>query len=245
MIQLIQGDCLKAMSELAPQSIDLVLTDLPYGSTRCKWDSIIPLEPLWEQYRRIIKPGGALCFTATMPFAAALVSSNYDWFKWEHVWNKKKPSNFLLSKIMPLMSHETIQVFGNGKITYNPQMTKGKKRNKTGQNKEQFKEDGGWGKVKFVGRENVNDDYYPKSIIEISNAAQRGKIHRAQKPVELMSYFIKTYSNPGAVVLDNAMGSGSTGIACLETGRDFIGIEIDPEIFAKAKERIEAWEPAA
>jgi site-specific DNA-methyltransferase (adenine-specific) len=232
-----QGDCLELMTQIPDESIDLIATDLPFKQIKASWDKLIAFGPLWEQYERIIKPNRAICLNATQPFSSLLIASNPKLFRYEWIWNKVKPSNFLLSKIMPMMVHESVLVFGKGKVLYNPQMTTGRLRNKGAVNKTQFK-GGGWGKVKFQERQLVNDQYYPKSIINISNANQRGKIIAAQKPVKLMEYIIKTYSNSGDLVLDSAMGSGSTGIACMDTQRKFLGMELDKDMFEKAFKRI-------
>ena len=235
-VRLILGDCLEIMPTLPDKSVDMILCDLPYGTTACKWDTVIPFEPLWKEYKRLIKDRGAIVLTASQPFTSALVMSNPTWFKYEWIWNKKKPSNFLLMKSMPAMIHEAAVVFGHGRLKYSSIMTTGVMRNKTPA--VDFKDGNGWGTVKWTQRETVNDQYYPKSIIEISNAMQRGKTHPAQKPVALFEYLIRTYTNAGETVLDNCAGSGTTGVACLNTGRDFILIEKDPGYFAIIEKRI-------
>ncbi len=213
----------------------MILCDLPYGTTQCKWDTVIPFEPLWEQYNRVIKDSGAIVLTASQPFTTLLASSNFNNFRYCLVWNKKRSANPLLAKKQPMKIHEDILVFYRKQPTYNPQMTKGKYRNKKsyykGSETDAFQYEN-----KDVDR--FNDSYYPKSIIEISNASQKGKQHPTQKPVALFEYLIKTYTNEGETVLDNCMGSGTTGVACVNTNRNFIGIELDPTYFDIAQKRI-------
>ena len=235
-IELIQGDCLELMKEIPDKSIDMILCDLPYGTTACKWDTIIPFEPLWKQYKRLIKDNGAIVLTASQPFTSALVMSNPRWFKYCLVWNKRKSSSALHAKIQPLRIHEDIVIFGKNKTTYNPQMVKGKPR----VDKESEISNGEAFGNNVVKRKYENKEglYYPKSILDISNADQTNKTHPTQKPVALFEYLIKTYTNEGDLVLDNCMGSGTTGVACINTNRNFIGIELDPEYFKIAEKRI-------
>jgi len=226
-------DCLEGMKYIDDKSIDMILCDLPYGTTKCKWDTVIPFEPLWEQYERVIKDSGAIILTASQPFTSALVMSNPKLFKYDLVWDKKNPTGHLNAKIMPLRRHESVLVFGKGKVVYNPQMRQGKKRWKGG-----FSETnrGCYGEHKAT--RSYNDTYYPTSVIEINNANQKAKEHPTQKPVELFEYLIKTYTNEGETVLDNCMGSGTTAIACINTNRNYIGFEIDPDYYEAALERI-------
>lgn len=235
------GDCIDIMKSIDNESIDMILCDLPYGKTKSNFDIIIPIKDLWTEYKRIIKKNSAVVLTAIQPFSSMLVSTNYEMFKYEWIWNKKKPSNFLLSKVMPMMITETVLVFGYGKLKYNPQMTKGKLRDKSSNNSEKFKKIGhnGWGKVNFQQNDNINDDYYPKNIIEISNANQRNKLHPTQKPIELFEYLIKTYTNEGDIVLDNCIGSGTTAITCNNLKRNFIGIEKDETYYNICLKRID------
>ena len=215
------------MPGLPAQSVDLILCDLPYGTTACKWDSVIPFEPLWAQYRRIIKPRGAIVLTASQPFTTCLIASNLAEFKYCWVWNKRISGNPLLAKHQPLKIHEDVCVFGDGKTAYFPQMRKGEMR----------KKGGGFSKLLSMEMSaSENDDYFPTSILDFSNA-KRG-IHPTQKPVALMEYLIRTYTNEGQTVLDNCMGSGTTGVACANTGRHFVGIERDSEYFQLASQRI-------
>ena len=232
--EIIHGDCLEVMRQFPDKSIDMILCDLPYGMTGCKWDTIIPFEPLWEQYERVIKDNRAIVLFGMQPFTSALVMSNPELFKYDLVWDKKNPTGHLNAKIMPLRRHESVLVFGKGKVVYNPQMRQGKKRWKGG-----FSETnrGCYGKHKAT--RSYNDTYYPTSVIEINNANQKAKEHPTQKPVALFEYLIKTYTNEGEIVLDNCIGSGTTAIACINTGRNFIGIEIEEKYVKIARERIE------
>jgi site-specific DNA-methyltransferase (adenine-specific) len=223
---LIEGDCLEVMAELPSQSVDLVLCDLPYGTTQNKWDAVIPFAPLWATYNRVCR--GPVVLTASQPFTSALVMSNIDQFKYAWVWEKSAATGHLNARRMPMKKHEDILVFGLG--PYNPQglqpLGKVVRRGSNGSN---F---GASGTENF--QENTN---YPRSIIGFPSDAKA--IHPTQKPVALMEYLIRTYTNEGDLVLDNCMGSGTTGVACANTGRRFIGIEKDPRYFDIACERIE------
>jgi len=234
MIELMQGDCLERMKEIEGGSVDMVLTDPPYGTTACKWDSVIPLEPMWEQLKRVIKPNGAIVMTASQPFTTTLISSNMKMFKYCWVWNKKQGGNPLNAKRQPLRITEDVVVF-NAK-TYNPQMRTGKLRKKGGINKQPETT----GKVD-INYSSYNDQYYPTTIIEIANCSKKKeRVHPTQKPVALMEYLIKTYTNEGETVLDFTIGSGTTGVAAKNLNRKFIGIELDQEYFKIAQERISA-----
>ena len=224
------GDTLEVMAGFADRSVDMILCDLPYGTTACKWDVIIPFDKLWEQYKRIIKPRGAIVLTASQPFTSALVMSNVSEYRHQWVWNKNNSTGFATAKIRPMTICEDILVFGTHGVNYYPQMTKGKMRKKGG-----YGASDNYGIVPSVS---VNDSYYPKNLIEIGNASQVGKVHPTQKPVALMEYLIKTYTNERELVLDNTMGSGTTGVACMNTKRYFTGIERDDKYFAIADERI-------
>lgn len=313
--QLYKGDCLEVMKELPDKSIDMILCDLPYGTTACEWDNVIPLDKLWEQYRRIIKPTGNIVLTASQPFTSILIASNLSWFKYTWVWEKEQGTNFLLSKYMPLKVHEDIVVFsknndigkneelrqyfynekikggftnkqinemlgystkGSGmaghyfkkdkqqfsipkeddykklqetgyfqlpykevkemydnksnKITYNPQMSKGKPYTSGKGTSGDVT-----GNVDKIVTKNKGTRY-PTTILKFNRETG---LHPTQKPVSLLEYLIKTYSNEGEMILDNTMGSGSTGVACLNTNRKFIGIELDDNYFEIAKKRIE------
>jgi site-specific DNA-methyltransferase (adenine-specific) len=231
-MQLLNGDCLALMASLPEQSVDMVLCDLPYGTTDCKWDTIIPFDQLWVQYERLTKPNAAIVLTASQPFTSALVMSKISWFKTSWVWNKKQSGGFATAKYHPLKVTEDVLVFGKNRVTYNPLMRKGVFRTKGGCKKPNEIQSG----LKS-GHVTVNDDYYPTNIIELLNP-RVGKVHPTQKPVALMEYLIRTYTNEGAVVLDNTMGSGTTGVAAVRTGRDFIGIERDEKYFEIAAIRI-------
>ena len=233
-IQLYNGDCLELMKNIPDGSVDLVLTDPPYGTTACKWDSVIPFEPMWEQLNRIIKPNGAICLFGSEPFSSALRMSNIKNFKYDWIWNKKKGGNPLLSKIQPIKITENISVFGKNKVNYCPIMTKRDKPKSRGKNTGKKSET-----TNNVWLENKTYTHlYPKNIIESSNASQKGKLHPTQKPVDLLEYLIKTYTNESETVLDFTMGSGSTGVACINTNRNFIGIELDKGYFDIAEKRI-------
>ncbi len=230
---LLHGDCLDRMAEIADGSVDLIAADLPYGTTQCRWDSVIPFEPLWAHYRRALKPRGAVVLTACQPFTSMLVMSNRDWFRFDDVWEKSKPTGFLDCRRRPLRTHESVLVFSPAAFTYNPQMTPGI-AHKTGRKRSNKKAEVYRG-FSDLGV-NVSEDYYPRSIVDFPG--EQHPDHPTQKPVALMEYLIRTYSNPGDLVLDNAMGSGTTGVACLNTDRRFIGIEKDAAIFATASRRI-------
>ena len=229
MIDLRKGDCLELMKEIPDKSIDMILCDLPYGTTACKWDNVIPFEPLWEQYNRIIKDNGAIVLFGSEPFSSNLRLSNLKKYKYDWVWNKKQTGNPFLAKKQPLKIFENIIVFNTNR--YFPIMRKGKMRKKGG---------GCNAKIFSNSDSTINDMYYPTAIIEIANCKnKKEKLHPTQKPVDLLEYLIKTYTNENDTVLDNCMGSGSTGIACINTKRNFIGIELDEKYFEIAKERIE------
>lgn len=237
-MKLYNGDCLEIMKEIPDKSIDLILTDPPYGTTQCKWDSIIPFDKMWEQLNRIIKDNGAIVLFGSEPFSSALRMSNLKHYKYDWIWDKKKGGNPLLSKIQPIKITENISVFGKGKLNYYPIMTKRDKVKFRGNckkfNIELFN-------AKFTENKSYSEKY-PKNILEFSNACQKGKVHPTQKPTDLLEYLIKTYTNKGDKVLDFTMGSGSTGVACVNTNRDFIGIELDKNYFEIAKKRIEEAE---
>lgn len=231
-----QGDCLERMKEIKSGSVDMILTDPPYGTTACKWDSIIPLEPMWEQLKRIIKPNGAIVMTASQPFTSVLTSSNIEMFKLEWIWEKSKATGHALCKKRPLKAHESIIVFSDGVEKYNPQMKSGKPyKSKLGKMESQ----------EFSTGSNRNDNTsglrYPRSVqyFKTSESERNGFRHPTQKPVALMEYLIKTYTNEGETVLDFTMGSGTTGVAAKNLNRNFIGIELDECYFNIAKERIE------
>ena len=235
-VTLYLGECLDILPTLPAQSVDLIVTDLPYGTTACKWDVIIPFEPMWKEVKRILKPHGAFVTTASQPFTSALVMSNIKMFKYCWIWNKKLAGNGILAKIQPLKIHEDIVVFSKGKVRYFPQMEKGIFRKKLTSLKISEVNNGD-GNKKVTPK--ANDSYYPVTILDFSLAGlRRGRLHPTQKPVALYEYLIKTYSNPGDTVMDFCMGSGTTGVACVQLGRNFIGIETDEKYFNIANERI-------
>lgn len=243
-MELIYGECLEEMAKLPDGSVDMVMTDPPYGTTACKWDSIIPLAPMWEQLKRVIKPNGAIVMTASQPFTTTLIASNMKMFKYCWVWKKSQPTGTMIAKYQPMRVTEDIVIFGHGKTAYKPQMiertekelkrfsyksvdssstaTDGRKYNKT-PNRYDYK-------LK-----------HPNNHIEIKSVPNRhkGNGHPTQKPVALMEYLIKTYTDEGETVLDFTMGSGTTGVACVNLNRSFIGIEKDDKYFEIAKSRIE------
>ena len=237
MFTLIHGDCLEEMAKIPSGSVDMVLTDPPYGTTACKWDSIIPLEPMWEQLKRVIKPNGAIVMTASQPFTSALVCSNLKMFKYSLVWEKSQTTGFLNAWKMPLRAHEDIVVFYKKPPTYNPELTDkpiANVRSMTAQTKESTC----YGKYK-LGSENRKcpaNKSMPRSIFKFSNSQDR--LHPTGKPVALMEYLIKTYTNEGETVLDFTMGSGTTGLACKNLNRSFIGIEKDDKYFKIAQDRV-------
>lgn len=236
MINLMQGDCLERMKEIPSGSVDMILTDPPYGTTSCKWDSIIPLEQMWEQLKRIIKPNGAIIMTASQPFTSVLACSNLKDFKYNWVWNKKIPSGMSYARYQPMRQHEDIVIFSNGggKTTYNPQMVKRDKPIKAG----------GMSKGSTTNNEKLKplkktySHKNPTTIVTFDKI-RSGSVHPTQKPVALMEYLIKTYTNESETVLDFTMGSGTTGVASKNLNRKFIGIELDEGYFNIAKERIE------
>ena len=232
--EILLGDCLELMKNIPNGSIDMILCDLPYGTTACKWDTVIPFEPLWEQYERIIKDNGAIILFGSEPFSSNLRMSNLKMFKYDWIWDKKKGGNPLLSKIQPIKTYEIISVFGKGKVNYYPIMVDRDKPKARGKNKGKMSET-----TNNVFTENkIYTQYYPKAIIEYSNANQRNKLHPTQKPVPLFEYLIKTYTNKGDVVLDNCMESGTTAVACINTNRNYIGFELSEEYCKIAEERI-------
>lgn len=235
-IQLMQGDCLELMKSIQDASVDMILCDLPYGTTQNKWDSVIPFDQLWAQYRRVCR--GAIVLTAAQPFTSALVMSNPGQFKYQWVWEKSKASGFLNARRRPLTSHEDVLVFGEDAI-YNPQGLLPVKVNNARKNKSG---NGNFGKVSdrpYIQQEGN----FPRSVLKFQH--ETTPVHPTQKPVALMEYLIRTYTNEGMTVLDNCMGSGTTGVACANTGRNFIGIEMDEKYFQIAKDRIEVAANAA
>ena len=232
-----QGDCLELMKDIPDKSIDLILCDLPYGTTANKWDSVIPFDKLWAQYNRIIKDHGAILLFSQMPFGANLIMSNLKMFRYEWIWEKEQGTGWLNAKKMPLKKHENILVFYKHLPTYNPQglveldkplMIDLKNHQYSGYNKSS---------KTMCERKNTN---YPTDILRYGRDKAKGSLHPTQKPVALLEYLIKTYTNEGDLVLDNCMGSGSTGVACQNTNREFIGMELDEKYFQIACDRLGA-----
>lgn len=235
--KVICGGCLEVMKSIPDKSIDMILCDLPYGITACKWDTIIPFEPLWEQYKRVIKDNGAIVLTASQPFTSALVMSNVKMFKYEWIWSKRVGSGFLNANRMPLKSHENILIFYKKQPIYNKQKWIGKPNHAHGNPKTT--------KNNLYGDYDIVDNYdkentlkNPLSVIEIDKIHPSVIKHPTQKPVALFEYLIKTYTSEGDLVLDNCAGSGTTAVACKNLGRKFIGIEISPEYCKIAEDRL-------
>ena len=241
MIDLIKGECIEQMKLIPSGSIDAIITDPPYGTTACKWDSVIDFELMWEQLNRIIKPNGAIVLFGSEPFSSALRMSNIKNYKYDWIWDKKRCTGFLNAKKQPLRNNETISVFYKKQPTYNPQPYK---KNTIGNMGDRtHKQYDGYGKFNKVDNDNSNEFGYPRTLltqIPVINNLSKDKsgLHPTQKPVALMEYLIKTYTNENETVLDFTMGSGSTGVAAKNLNRDFIGIELDEKYFETAKERI-------
>lgn len=234
--QIFEEDCLECMSRMPKESIDMILCDLPYGMTQNRWDSYIPLDLLWKEYKRIIKPNGAIVLTAQGLFTAKLILSQPKLYKYSWVWEKSKPTNFLNAKKQPLRKHEDVCVFYKKQPTYNPQMTKGEPYDK-GVRKDQLS--GSYGDFLPVHVHSAGERY-PTDIVYFKTAESEGNVvHPTQKPVELGRYFVRTYTNPGDVVLDNTCGSGSFLVSALLEGRNFIGIEKNENVALFKKEEID------
>ena len=249
---LIHGDCLQAMKDIEAGSVDMILADLPYGTTYAAWDSIIPFEPLWEQYKRVIKKNGAVVLFGSQPFTSNLIVSNMAWFKYEWIWHKGRASGHVHAKNKPMKAHENILVFSGGttvhvgqsisRMNYNPQISEGKgyKRIVGKGNQGKLNHKASAGDIAYIGTmvENLGTRY-PRSVIDFKSH-NVGNHHPTQKPVALLEYLIKTYTNEGELVMDNVMGSGSTGVAARNLNRRFLGIEKDLDYFNIAKNRIES-----
>lgn len=236
---LLMGDCLQKMKEIPDGSVDMVMCDLPYGTTACKWDAVIPFEPLWAAYRRVCKPSAAIVLTATQPFTATLLMSNPRGFKHEWIWRKDKAGNFASANYAPMKIHESVLVFCHGRINYYPIKTLRDKPIIRGNSSAKGTAKNLASSSRFGGHtRKVFTDRCPESIIPFGTV--RKTVHPTQKPVALMEYLVRTYTNEGQTVLDNTMGSGTTGVACVNTWRNFIGIERDEAYFNIAKDRIQA-----
>ena len=242
------GDCLELMKHIPDGSVDMVLADPPYGTTACKWDSVIPFEPMWEQLKRIIKPNGAIVLFGSEPFSSMLRCSNLGMFKYDWIWEKSKGSNFTQAKNMPIKFHETISVFSKGKTIHKSQSANRMPYNPQGL----IKVDKKWSRPKKYATEHklsreshklervIEFENYPKSVLKFTNSDNRERgLHPTQKPVALLEYLIKTYTQENEIVLDFTMGSGSTGVAAKNTNRKFIGVELDQNYFEIAKKRIQ------
>lgn len=244
MIKLYNGDCLEIMKDIPDKSVDMILCDLPYGTTACSWDTVIPFDKMWEQATRIIKDKGAMVFTASQPFTSALVMSNPKMFRHEWIYKKLCASNFAQASYAPMKEHESMLVFGKEKVNYYP-IKEERKGSGADRVKYAFSDATRHNSGEFVGQ--MNGEYnsqadnlrYPSSVQEFNNRASGDRgLHPTQKPVALMEYLIKTYSQEGDVVLDFTMGSGTTGVACVNTNRNFIGIELNNDYFDIARNRI-------
>ena len=234
-VRLFLGDCLEVLPTLAAGSVDAVITDLPYGTTACEWDAVIPFEHMWREVKWVLKPCGAFVTTASQPFTSMLVMSNLEWFRYEWIWEKLAPTGFLQAKRMPLKDHENICVFYDQQSTYDPQGLRPchiKSSRKNGKTKR-----GGIYRPVPDGEYYAEIGNYPRSIVKLQRVTHE-QIHPTQKPVALYAYLIRTYTNEGDTVLDFCMGAGTTGVACVKTGRRFIGVEIVPEYFEIARRRI-------
>ncbi len=242
------GDCLDVMRAMPDGSVDAIITDLPYGTTACKWDEVIPFAPMWEQVKRVLKPRGVFVTTASQPFTSALISSNMEWFKYEWVWVKAISSGFLHAKNAPLKLHENIVVFSGGTIghmgkvvnrmNYYPQMSAGKPYKMAKNPDVRFK----WGNIARPSTNHIHiaeneGTRYPVSVLNYKNP-NHSNVHPTQKPVALYEYLIRTYTNEGDTVLDMTMGSGTTGVAAMQAGRKFVGIELSEDYFKVAEKRI-------
>lgn len=229
------ADCLNVLPGLPDKSVDCVMTDLPYGTTYAPWDSVLPLEILWREWARLLKPGGAIVLTASQPFTSALVMSNPRWFRCEWIWDKVAAANFANAKRQPLKTHESVLVFGERQTTYNPQKVVGPKNHAAGNGTVNKSE------TRLISRRVPNDMSgmkYPKSIQTFPKHSSQCGLHPTQKPLELMRYLIRTYTNPGDVILDPCCGSGTTCLAAKEEGRHYIGIEMVQKYADSATQRI-------
>lgn len=236
-MNLYHGDCLEILPTFPPASVEAIITDLPYGTTACEWDSIIPLDEMWKQVKKVLKPNGVFITTASQPFTSVLIMSNLEWFKYELIWDKLSTADFLLAKYRPMKYHENIVVFSKGATTYNPQMTKGRKNSSRG-NPNNILTSQHVGQSFKQPKDELNGMKYPRSILEFQKHVATQNNHPSEKPLSLIQYIIFTYTNAGETVLDICMGSGTTGVAAIQTGRNFIGIEKEQKYFEVASRRI-------
>jgi site-specific DNA-methyltransferase (adenine-specific) len=234
---ILHGDCLELMKDIPDKSIDMILCDLPYGTTACKWDTVIPFEPLWAQYKRIIKSSGAIVLFGSEPFSSILRTSNLPMYKYDWIWDKKIPSGMTYARFQPMRQHEVISVFSIEKIAYNPQMTKRDKPIKSGGQKNLNTESTTLDMYKVEGFSRTYEYKNPTTIIQFDKV-RRGSQHPTQKPVALFEYLIKTYTNEGETVLDNCAGSGTTAIACINTNRKYICMEKDETYYKLMCDRV-------
>ena len=234
--KILLGDCLDVMKEISDGTVDMIMCDLPYGTTQCKWDSVIALDALWEQYNRVCKKNAAMVFTSAQPFTSTLITSNIKNFKYTWIWEKSKATGYLNAKKQPLRAHEDVCVFYRKPPAYNPQMWQGTPYNKG----KAHRPTDIYGEQVAVLVKNDSGMRYPRTVQYFKTAESEGKVlHPTQKPLALIEYLIKTYSDEGQVVLDNAIGSGTTALAAQNTNRNFIGIEKDEEYYKIATKRIE------
>lgn len=237
---LVHADCFDVFPYIADKSVNLILCDLPYGTTACKWDSVLPLDKLWNEYKRI---SNTVILFSSQPFTTDLINSARDWFKYEIIWDKVGGSNFQLSKVQPLKRHENILIFGNGKTLYNPQMKiRDKPKDYSNSSYNALKNGMHFNSTDFESAKKIRTEKYPDSVIEIGGQSKEcnnvHRIHNTQKPLELMKYLIKTYSNEDDIVMDNCMGSNTTGLACKELNRQYIGIEKDKNYYDVSVSRV-------
>lgn len=234
---LLQGDCLERMREIADSSVDMIFSDLPYGTTDNSWDRKIPVEPLWEAWLRVLKPNGVIAMWSQMPFSAELVLSNPKLFRYEWIIEKGNATGFLNARKMPLKAHENILIFYRSLPTYNPQMTHNHPRKISASNHHKnAKLSSNYGHTRYTDYDST--DRYPRDVLRFSWDKQKSRCHPTQKPVAACEYMVKTYTNPGETVLDCCMGAGSIGVATIKAGRDFVGIELDKGFYSMAEERI-------
>lgn len=234
---LVMGDCMEVMKSIPDASVDMVLCDLPYGTTACKWDAVIPFEPLWREYWRVAKSAGAIVLTAQTPFDKVLGASQIENLRHEWIWEKTAATGFLNAKKAPLKAHENVLVFYRRQPVYNPQMTAGATIKRV--NPSYANHGDNYGKSSSIRAAYESTERYPRSVLTLPKDNRLKAGHPTQKPVALMEYLIRTYTNQGDTVLDNTMGSGTTGVACLNTCRRFVGIERNPDYFAMACSRIQ------
>ena len=245
MIELLQGDCLEIMPTLETQSFDAIIADIPYGTTACSWDTVIPFAPMWENLKRLAKPRAAIVLFGSQPFTSALIASNFEMFKWEYIWNKERGTDWQLANIKPLKAHENMIVFGRGAVTYNPQKVMREKpidaRNWAFSSS--WNGEHGAFRSKQRTSQKIYIDKFPTTVLtingQIAECNNTNREHPTQKPVALMEYLIRTYTNDGDTVLDFTMGSGSTLVAAVNTNRNGVGIELREDYYSIAQRRVQ------